>query len=303
MKEKQQNNALLRVVKCFYVSIFLSVLVISSTIAQENNQIRHLQTNRGDEIEFRSSEKKVLKVINVLNSNPYSKLKYQSTSLSGKVNYKISNTDKAELLSSFFLNASKHEIRRLNPSGLKASSDILLNGNYVVVADHLTMYGGEGVLGVKSIATVFNREGIKVAVLPENNDGYFSPVVTENGKYLATNYGDVADHVDFTLLPTPGFRIYDTNTNSVIYELSSTNHFDVLPPSVDNDMIIEVLRYPNDQYEYIVFRPEERILFKKKFSREEVGRLVRFSSDGLVMKINGREELVRFDTGFTQSSF
>jgi hypothetical protein len=278
---------------------FLFTIVVANVFAQANKPIRHLESTH--QIEFRASDNKVTKVLDVINNNRYARLNYQASTTSAGVAYRLKPGEKTSVLNSFFLK-KKEGMEQLNPQGLKATSDVLISENHVVIADHLTMYGG-GILGVKSVATVFDKTGTKIATLPENNDGYYAPVVTGDGKYLATTYGDFITDVDFTLLPFPGFRIYDLRSNSIVFERQASSDFDVYPPSSRLNMIIEVLAHRGSLYEYLFILPGQRIIYSRKFTADEVGRFADFTQEGVKIKENGKERHIRFDKEFTRESF
>lgn len=284
--------------KCYVIVNFIFLLVLN--VAGQTKSIHHIRTDQENKIEFRSGDK-VQKVIDVAARNPYRKLEYQFDAKSGEARYRLKENDKISLLNSFSREGDKDRVMTLRPSLLTALSDVTQSNSFVVISDHLTLYDESGVIGVKSRAEIYNTDGALMATMPENGDGYFGPVVTDDGRYLGANFGDIAADVDYSMVPSPGFRVYDLNSRTVIYEIQPPGM--VHAPVSFGDLIIQVIGQPNNRLEYYVFRPSERLLFRRVFSVEEIGNFVRFTAEGVTTKVNGTEILLRFKGDFSQSTF
>ncbi|MGC3946370.1 MAG: hypothetical protein QM762_17930 [Chryseolinea sp.] len=276
--------------------IALTCACVLNAAAQQ--RIVHVVNGKEDKIEFRSSDSRLMKVVDVRSSNPYLKLKYPFTEKSGRVQYILKAEDKIPVLKLFF-GDSRGNATKLNPVALSTMSDVAESKNHVVVSDHLMLHGS-GVLGIKSRATIYNNDGSTLTVLPENNDGYIGPVVTSNGHFLATNYGDIVVDAEYSLLPSPGFRIYDLNTKAVVFDLQPLGEIQS-PVAVEN-LIVQVI-VTSGRHEYFVIDSSQRQLYRKSFTVEEVGRFVRFSQEGFVIKDAAGERLLRYDMDFSPSTF
>ncbi|HYG01936.1 MAG TPA: hypothetical protein VD927_05785 [Chryseosolibacter sp.] len=284
--------------------VLLLTLHAASATAQTNH-VSHIQNGTQNIVEFRDKQNKLLKTLDLTTSSPYMKATTKWERTWGSSRFKISAKEVPELVNGFFdrSNFPKESTSKLNPEVITTASDVVISNHHVIIADQLMLYGVEGgLIGVRSQVKVYNRDGNLIGSLPENNEGYYEPVVTSDGEYLAANFGALTAHVDYTLVPHVGFRVYDLKTNKIIFELGKADSsYDVLSPAVHNDMIIQVLDLNNDQYEYFVILPMQKKIYRKVFSREEVGNFVRIESDKFILRGSGNVEVpIEFEKSFTK---
>ena len=151
-------------------------------------------------------------------------------------------------------------------------------------------------------SSVYNADGSINSVLPENNDGYFEPVVTDNGKFLATNYGDLCGECAYSVAPFPAFRIYDLAAKKIIYDIQP-HRADLQSPTTVGNLIVQVLTISADHFAYLVIDPTQHQIYSRTFTKEEVGQFVRFGETGFFVKINGIESQLNYEASFYKSWF
>jgi hypothetical protein len=291
--------------KTFCLLMAFSILV-GFSIAQ-TNPVLHIQNTSENKLEFRSKQNQLLKTLDLTLSNPYLKSGNRWERASGSSQFTASADAAPGLVSGFFDRSkfSKEEIGRLRPQTLSTFSDVVIGPNHAIVADQLMLFGEEGgLIGVKSQLKVYDQRGNLVGSLPENNDGYYEPVVTNDAQYIALNFGALSVHADYNLVPSVGFRIYDLRSNAKVFELSRANtSYDVLSPVVQDDIFIQVLDLNNDQYEYLVIDPRNKKMYRKIFTRNDVGNFIRFEKDKFIMRgRDGGEIAIEFEKSFTKDS-
>jgi hypothetical protein len=292
----------MRFLKCLPLLWFLST---TSLYGQQVPPIRHVQTGALNKLEFISPDNKVLKTMDLSKHSPYNTLRYPAVRQNTDTRYNVKNLDRGSVLNTFFLRPEdRTQSLSFKPSALLAQTNAVVDKAFVVVSDQLTMFDEDGgILGIKSQAKVYNNEGKLLAALPENNDGYFEMSVAGSGKFLGTLFGDVAADAEQTLLPPPGFRLYDLQSGRIIYELRSPNEYSVYPTMSRNNLIIETLGYPNDRHEYLVFDTSNRTLYRKFFSTTEVGQLRKITDTAFIFSDGKNERVVNYQSEFNKSSF
>jgi hypothetical protein len=268
----------------------------------QERRISHIDTEQETVIEFLLNDV-TYKRINLIESSRYASLKYPSSRKGKIIQYDISHAEPPVILRSFFLEINPDTLQWLKPLQMHASSSVEIQHNYAIVFDNLYLdWNNVGPLGIRSAVTVYNESGEVVATLPENNDGFIEASITKNGKYLATLYGDNLPEVEFTLLPSPGFKLFDLQRKTCLVNIPS-GEFDVYPTSVSGNILIEVLRFRGGEYQYHFYDTDSRIVYKRSFSGADIGNFVGFTKDGICIREGKDEKLLSFASDFTCSNF
>lgn len=293
------NNPLNKMFKKIFLTS-VSLLVCTCLTFSQNK----FRVSSGNEfIEIVHHDSTTAKSIDVFNRNPFTKINLPAEKIGNKVRFTITDTSRAVIDQFFEHLKSPYDHAMIKPTKLVADSEVATTRNYLIIADHLTMLGEGGILGVKSRAEVYDDKGNLIHTLPENNDGYFAPIITDDGKYLATQFGDIVPDADFTLMPPPGIRIYETRTNAVIVEMKSDPAFSIYPPAKINNLILIVRGTKNDFYEYNIIDPSTRTCFTRNFSNEELSGLKDITAFGFVFQRQQKKEVLAYENNFVKKRF
>lgn len=282
-------------------SVVLYILVFTISLANAQGKINHLEEIQV--IEFVSSAGSITKRIDLLENSVYARLQYPFSKEKGSIRYDISGIDRTVILDSFFIGSYKDECSHLQVVSISAHSRAEIISNYAMVFDNLYLNAKGGPLAVRATVRIYNEKGDIVSTLPESNEGYREASITANGKYFAALYGDMLGEIECTQIPSQGFRLYDLENKLCLVDIRSTNNTDVYPTSVTGNILIEVNRHRSGKYEYYFFDTDARILYRRYFTTDEIGKFIRFSKEGILLKHDKTEKFLSFEKDFTCSNF
>lgn len=108
------------------------------------------------------------------------------------------------------------------------------------------------------------------------------PVLSADGNFLAVTYGGLVPEGGGVDVPV-GFRIYDVKSNSIWYEESVP---EVYIMDSNNILVISVpIPKSGRSVDKYIFDSRNHALYKKRYSSKEIGLILRYENDGVVLKL------------------
>lgn len=285
--------------------LILLMWCTSIIVTAQSTTIKSDVTNNANKLIIENGNQKKIVLIN--DYNPFQSFSVADKSMNNSIGSatNLSGVDKKMIISKFSAtdDSLSSELESMSFSEITYNNFVLVINNFALVTFDLRLQAELGdIVGLRSQLTVFNSNGEIHTTLPENNNGYIEPTITGDGKYIAALGGGVSVESEFSLLELPNFTIYNTN-GEVIYNLKSGSEFSILPPSTVDNMIIEVLQFPNNSYKYLIFFPNEHVVYERTYQTNDIGKLTDINTNGFVFKENGQSKTERFDKFFTKSTF
>ncbi len=220
-------------------------------------------------------------------NNPYNKLNHpvKSINTSGTKIYDLSHLKIRDIIKSSLSAVTINDSLLKIPMTQASSSFSFFSGeNDIVVAYELNYYGIEGIIYSEGTIVVLDNKGSIVSTVEDIPYGCYSPRITKNGSFVAFLLGDIQAYSNFSLVGVMTFVIKDLASGRTIYELKGNSEFSIYEPVVHENLIIELIKVPGNQYEYQVFDPQKRIVYKKRYSREEIGELKAYTVTGFLFE-------------------
>lgn len=272
---------------------------INYSVDAKNNTAKGI-----DFIDERTNKK--IKTFDLKTNNPYQSLRFplKNSKEVNSATYNLSRVNKDQLIKEFIphIKLSKGEKDYIHFTSTSSDVSTYTGKQYAAIAYQLNVYGEEGdALAMRGTVLVLNQKGDVIFKLPDNHLGCSGPVVTEDGKYLAFQYGAMNVESSVTYTESPGFRIYEVATGKLILNVDSTSSS---PLTVEGNKIIELFQLAWPDYAYHVYDPDTRVLYKKAYTFEEYRLLKRKEQNGLVFSTpGGGEKLDSFQKDFIQEPF
>lgn len=294
----------------YLLILFLIPLTSEDIYSQQVKTKLNLSSNGAIEsISFYDSVLKKENGFDVFENNPYKDIgltkQPSGRTRESDVEYDLSNQDKKQLVARFFPSnkSASENIKSINFKSAQVNTYAELYDNVAVVIYNLWFFDDKNLIATKSSAIVINPQGRIISKLPENDQGYFEPALTKDKNYIAFVVGDISPDASFTLFNGPQFKIYDVLTGREVFKIESGDYSFKSPVAFEN-LIRIVLRKGNNLLEYNIISMENRALYKREYTKEEIGKLLRFQSNGMVFKDrNGQERLDEFKTDFIKVIF
>lgn len=248
---------------------------------------------------FQDKDGVQIAVLNLTSLNPFDNLTYSkivnTNSGEHRAKYDLGGVSlKSVLASSIDTGNLSDSLLAINLKTASSSYSSFIGENDFVVAYELG-YSADGVEAIYAEGEifVFDNKGKQKAHLSQIEYGCYSPRITLDGRYIAILQGDVSAHTNESLYQGVKLIIFDLENGNRIYEFSDPS-VSLYEPVIVENLIIEVVRLQSSLYEYLVFDPYSRSLFRRRFTREEVGRIRSFSTSGFILEINSKETLIPF---------
>ena len=299
------------------ISLFIQIEICFATSLygqavpeQKNGKINYSldaknNTTKGiDFIDERTNKK--IKTFDLKANNPYQSLRFplKKTREVNPTTYDLSRVNKDQLIKEFIPHTklSKGEKDAIHFTSASSNMSTYEGKQYAAIAYQLNVYGEEGdALAMRGTALVLNQKGETIFKLPDNHLGCSGPVVTEDGKYLAFQYGAMNVESSVTYTESPGFQIYEMATGTLLLNVDSTSSS---PLGVEGNKIIELFQLRGRKFAYHVYDPDVRVVYKKAYTFEEYSLLKRVEKNGLVFSTpGGGERLDSFEKDFIKEPF
>jgi len=272
---------------------------INYSIDAKNNTAKGI-----DFIDERTRKK--IKTFDLETNNPYRSLRFplKNSKEVNSATYNLSKVNKDQLIKEFIphIKLSKGEKDHIHFTSASPNVSTYTGEKYAAIAYQLNVYGEEGdALAMRGTALVLNQKGETIFKLPDNHLGCAGPVVTEDGKYLAFQYGAMNVESSVAYTESPGLQIYEIATGRLILNVDSSSSS---PLGVEGNKIIELFLLGWPDYMYQVYDPDTRLVYKKHYTSKEYSLLKRKEKNGLVFSApGGGERLDSFEKDFIKEPF
>lgn len=243
-----------------------------------------------DKIEFwDEATQQLIKTVDLEEMNPFNALPFKVIGNSyGANRYDLSDIDRAEL--ERFIDISDVPETIADQTPVVADGQIMVfDGptmeNFTVAAYNLYLTNRYGqVIIIMCEYHVFNDQGEVVSVIKSNRGGA-SPIVTQDGQYLAVKYGGAYDACGSKGLEE-GLLFFDVESGKVIYEDSLSHgrwiyYFPIL------NYIVSIEKTGggmNGKQHFSIYKLEERVKYYRVFDYRLLGR------PGVVVKDDYEED-------------
>lgn len=297
--------------KSNYILILLFSFLASADIYSQHGKAELKLSSNGavESVSFYDSILKKENSFDVFENNPYKDIDFtkrpSERTGTSDVKYDLTNHSKQQLLVRFFPNnkSARENINNINFKSADVNTYVEAHDSNAVVIYNLWFFSDENLIAAKSSPIVINSQGKVISRLPESEEGYFEPALTKNENYIAFIVGDISPEASFTLFNGPQFKIYNVRTGREIFKIESGDYSFKSPVAFDN-LIRIVLRRSNNSLEYNIISVEDRTVYKKEYTKEQIENLLRFQSNGMVFKDrNGEERLDEFKRDFVKVNF
>lgn len=271
-------------------------------LKDENGKITKL-------IYYDVKEGKTLKEIQISELDPYADVKYPKKSSRFGIGFDLSKENNAVLYEEFLSNSNY-------PDSLisKLNFDFAFEHVYVgkfrefrFIDYELVFFNeNECPIGLNNSVIVLNPQGNVVGSILNQNLGFESGVITNEGRFLAYRFvtpDDIFCPSTFPSTSTTGI-IYDLERNEQIFKVQSNADFGVNFPTMKSNFNYIVFRYNmKGRYQYNIFFPDKRIVYKRIFTREEQKKLIGFKENGILFGDQKNNNVETFDATFIKESF
>jgi len=133
-------------------------------------------------------------------------------------------------------------------------------------------------VGYNATVLVFDKTGNQIGKIESINVGVRSPVLTDNGKYLALTYGGPYD-ASFQYLVKQGFKIYEVTTGKTIIDKKPNNCGVLGPPATQHNMMVFACHKKGGHQMYIC-DINKRMLYSKFYTIEQLSKRRGISEKG-----------------------
>ena len=292
-----------------------------SEVKEENRIVRKTNDKQqSTQVDFVcSSSGDICKSIDMKKTNPFADLPFPNYQRWARNRYK-----KYDLSKVSYKKAAKELLPNVKdalnrPCGMyqtRTSSGASLHGDYVLIRHSISIYGegGGGVAGNTHIA-IYNRNGERVFVMKNINEGLSSLVLTEDGRYFAYKYGGFGGpHGDCIVGGSSpyGIKIIDTHTGEVVVD---EQPFRDKPHNKSPNWIGIRSGYINIVYklhdgkgrEVVFFDFEKNRRYAKVISPQEQSYLKEFAKEGMIffdmnsMPDTSKRKVYLFEKDFEQT--
>lgn len=269
-------------------------------LKDENGKITKL-------IYYDVKEGKTLKEIQISELDPYADVKYPKKSSRFGVGFDLSKESSTVLYEEFLSNSNYPDslISKLNFDFAFEHVNVEKFREFRFIEYELVLFNGnECPIGLNNSVIVLNPQGDVVGSILNQNLGFESGVITSEGRFLAYRFA-FPDGIfcPSTVPPTTGI-IYDLERNEQIFKVQSNADFDVNFPTMKSNFNYIVFRYNmKGRYQYNIFFPDKRIVYKRIFTREEQKKLIGFKENGILFGDQKNNNFESFDATFIKESF
>lgn len=288
------------------VIAFLLILMCQGEIFSQL-RINKIVSANGEvqKINFSDSIASKVTEFDIDENNPFLRMGLKTKTAANPKVYDLSVMNKKEVVSSFFENQKAPEnLANVSFKEAHTYSYVSIQKNGALVAYYLNFYdSSNSLVGISSKILVLDENSKIISKFPMNNDGYFEPTITQDRRYLSCITGDVVSHAKNSLIQVPSFKIYDIQSGLELFKLENSGEYSILPPFSIENLVIEVIRRPGGIYEYYVFFPDLRHVYKKKYTREEIGFLKKIDSTGFTFSNKGEAQLDQYNVVFEKEKF
>lgn len=179
-------------------------------------------------IYFKDSVTSHIDTFDLIKENPYNVLSYSKTSTNnlGNYVYKLTKADVEALLTrentDAYLKSRQHpDLFKTAYIGTSYYSLFYKSKSYISIgyAFYVTDSSGRYICALSTIL-VYNNKGVIVYKNDKINVNLDQTIITDNGKYVAFNYGLQDDYGTFI---NDGFRVYCVTDNHLIFERQYRN--------------------------------------------------------------------------------
>lgn len=293
MKELQTKFAI-SIIIFYFICTFNIPLIFSQnriTYKLDQHDLRILK------IYFRDSVSSRLVSFDITKENPYNKLKYFKKEINNVKNnvYQLTKAEVEQLLT--VENTINYAKPRQNPdlshepfSGTSYFSIFKKSDKYVSIGYtfFITDLYGWYIFATSTIL-VYDCNGKLICRNKNINVNTDQTAVTDNGKFVAFNYGLIDDNGTFI---NDGFRIYSSEDNRLIFERQYKN---IGYPSTRNNVIIFGSSQYDEESKYTeyVFDTDIMAFYTKKYLSSDLSDLKEITDKGFIF---GRKGIQRIDT-------
>lgn len=234
---------------------------------------------------------KVIKSFDVYANSPFENLGYPVTGVNfeGGSIYRVENVQPKD--SSLFFNQKLEMGDSLDFIPHVASSLAAVNENgkthTVVVYGFVAHNANDTKYSSFTSIKILNSRGEVVHSLYGLDVGYNLPTITENGKYLAFNYGGCMDETENVQSP-PGVKIFDATSGSLILDfIGEKNEKNCCSIEAIEGFIrleTKIGTNPNSQFVFRFFDLENSIIYSKSIPYQERNHLFLVTPISLIFK-------------------
>lgn len=270
------------------------------------------QIVRLDFVDDKTSQ--VVRSFDVYANSPFENLGYPVTGVNfeGGSIYDVENVLSKD--SSLFFKQEKRIGDSLDFIPYEARSLVTINENgkkhtvviYGMVAKNANSTRHSSFISIK----VLNSRGEVAHTLNGLDVGYSLPAITENGRYLAFNYGGCMDETENAISP-PGVKIFDTTSGNLILDFIGEKYERTC---CSIEAVEGVIRFetkigtnPNSQTVFRFFDLENNILYSKSIPYLERNHLFQVTPASLIFKereggrLTGRAWTYTFSNDFQKT--
>ena len=286
-----------------------------SQVDSSNIIINEIKDKKGEIIEINYYDKhneKIINKVHISKLDPYVNLKYPKvkkkfTSIVYDA-FDFSNCDNYQLFNEFF--SDSHV-----PDSLIKYFDfdfaielIMMNTfkKYRFLEYQLVFYNkSKCPLGEKTSVFVLDSTGNIISKILNSNLGFDMGVVTNDGHYLAYWSSASDDVYCYSALQPTTAVIYDLRNNKQIFQVQNDTVKGIHFPFVVKNFNFIVIRYNiRENFQYNIFFPDKRIVYKKIFTKDMRNRILSFDQNGVTIKDNVKGiELLTYDKYFVKEIF
>lgn len=283
-----------------------STKVIVKKEEESPQKIAYINLNKAsyfiDRIDFKNEKGAIISSFDIKANNPFNTLDLPSekfNAFGGKV-YQLKDITPQRYRNILELGQNA---RTKNVKFIAAESQTTVyqkSPNYALVVYNLFLYDGFGeTFENKSEIVLLNTKGEKIQQFRFPHIAR-NPLVTNNGKFLFTDYGGAYNCTQFEYIPQ-GFSVYDVQTRGLVYE-ESRKGIENLHPTVNYNAIVFPYRLANGYRLYKVYDFKNNTIYEKKFHRSELG-YSSFVEKGMKLKDkNGEFKIISFENDFAKTS-
>ncbi len=303
--------------KLFSTTILLVIFTITtySQVNSSNIEISEKKDTNGKIVEliyYDKHNKKIIKKVYISDLDPYVNLNYPKvkkkfTSIVYDA-FDLSNRDNYQLFNEFL--SDSHV-----PDSLIKYFDfdfaielIMINTfrKYRFIEYQLVFYNkSKCPLGEKTSVIVLDSSGNIISKILNSNLGFDMGVVTNDGHYLAYWSSATDDVYCFSAIQPTTAVIYDLKNNKQIFQVQNDSVKGIHFPFVVKNFNFIVIRYNmRESFQYNIFFPDKRIVYKKIFTKDMRNRILSFDKNGVTVKDNVKgKKLLTYDKFFIKEIF
>lgn len=282
----------------FFVGFGFELVMSQNKILFEQNS-KTLQITK---IYFKDSTTSHIDTFDIIKENPYNVLSYSkvSTNNLGNYVYKLTKTDVESLLTKentdAYSKSKQHpELSKTAYIGTSSFSVFKKAKNFVSIGYTFYAVDSSGIY-LCALSNIFVLDANGRITYKNNhiNVNVDQTVITENGKYVAFNYGVQDDNETFI---NDGFRIYRVADNHLILEKQIRN---IEYPSVRKNVIIFGSSCPSEDSKiaFYVFDTDTGMFYSRFFTKDELSELKETTDKGFKFSKKGVLRIDYFENDF-----